>query len=321
MRRQPARLGGEGRSRKGVHEKYCCCRLCPGLRGLGAVTGQRQCTGCGAQNQRNPQPNARKCTPGKAAAPRRATGGDGQLWRGAAGGNRPQRQRRRGGTIPVGVPQLGRCRWSRIPSLDVQQRAPGTSADLSIRGSTFEETLILVNGLRLNDAQTGHNNLDIPFPFESVQRIEVLKGAGSTLYGSDAMGGAVNFITARAGDERDSPGRGHRQLGNEPAEWSADPGAQAVQRTVDVCARAFHRLHRGSRLPQPGHRLRDRDQHSDWAQRRAAGNQRPSLWRRWILRRAAELPKLGARQRLAGRVDAADWNADQRGLRLPAAHR
>jgi iron complex outermembrane receptor protein len=81
-------------------------------------------------------------------------------------------------------------------SLDVQQRAPGTSADLSIRGTTFEETLILVNGLRLNDVQTGHNNLDIPFPFESVQRIEVLKGAGSTLYGSDAMGGAVNFITA-----------------------------------------------------------------------------------------------------------------------------
>ncbi len=81
-------------------------------------------------------------------------------------------------------------------SLDVQQRVPGMEADLSIRGTTFEETLILVNGLRLNDVQTGHNNLDIPFPFESVQRIEVLKGAGSTLYGSDAMGGAVNFITA-----------------------------------------------------------------------------------------------------------------------------
>lgn len=82
-----------------------------------------------------------------------------------------------------------------IPALDVQQRTPGMEADLSIRGTTFEEALILVNGLRLNDVQTGHNNLDIPFPFESVQRIEVLKGAGSTLYGSDAMGGAVNFIT------------------------------------------------------------------------------------------------------------------------------
>ena len=103
-------------------------------------------------------------------------------------------------TIQVGQSPVSYRNWVDVlqqdPSLDVQQRAPGTSADLSIRGATFEETLILVNGLRLNDTQTGHNNLDIPFPFESVQRVEVLKGAGSTLYGSDAMGGAVNFITA-----------------------------------------------------------------------------------------------------------------------------
>lgn len=82
------------------------------------------------------------------------------------------------------------------PALDVQQRVPGMMGDLSVRGTTFEETLVLVNGLRMNDAQTGHNNLDIPFPFAAVERVEVMKGAGSTLYGSDAMGGAVNFITA-----------------------------------------------------------------------------------------------------------------------------
>jgi iron complex outermembrane receptor protein len=101
--------------------------------------------------------------------------------------------------VEVGQSQSSYRSWAdaleQDSSVDVQQRAPGTEADLSIRGSTFEETLILVNGLRLNDIQTGHNNLDIPFPFESVQRIEVLKGSGSTLYGSDAMGGAVNFIT------------------------------------------------------------------------------------------------------------------------------
>ncbi|MBV9306734.1 MAG: TonB-dependent receptor [Acidobacteriaceae bacterium] len=82
------------------------------------------------------------------------------------------------------------------PSVDVQQRAPGVQGDLSIRGSSFGQTLVLVNGLRLNDAQTAHNNLDLPFPFEAVQRIEVLEGSGSTLYGSDALGGVVNFITA-----------------------------------------------------------------------------------------------------------------------------
>jgi iron complex outermembrane receptor protein len=82
------------------------------------------------------------------------------------------------------------------PSVDVQQRAPGVQADLSIRGSSFGQTLVLIDGLRVNDAQSGHHNLDIPIPFATIERIEVLHGSGSTLYGSDAVGGAVNFITA-----------------------------------------------------------------------------------------------------------------------------
>ena len=81
-------------------------------------------------------------------------------------------------------------------SVDLRQRAPGgVQADLSIRGGTFGQTLVLVDGLRLNDPQTGHHNLDLPLPLETVSRVEILKGAGSTLYGSDAVGGAVNFIT------------------------------------------------------------------------------------------------------------------------------
>jgi outer membrane cobalamin receptor len=85
------------------------------------------------------------------------------------------------------------------PTIDLQQRAPdGVQADLSILGSTFAETLVLVNGLRVNDAQTAHHDMDIPIPPEAVTRIEVLQGAGSTFYGADAMGGAVNFLTAPA---------------------------------------------------------------------------------------------------------------------------
>jgi len=82
------------------------------------------------------------------------------------------------------------------PSIDLRQRAPGIQGDLSIRGSTFGQTLVLVDGLRMNDAQTAHNNLDLPFPFSAVQQIEVLDGTGSTLYGADALGGVVNFQTA-----------------------------------------------------------------------------------------------------------------------------
>jgi len=83
------------------------------------------------------------------------------------------------------------------PSIDMEQRGPdGVQADLSIRGSTFEQSLVLVNGLRVNDAQSGHHNMDLPLPLEAIARIEVLHGAGSTFYGADAMGGAVNLITA-----------------------------------------------------------------------------------------------------------------------------
>jgi len=85
------------------------------------------------------------------------------------------------------------------PTIDLQERAPfGVQTDLSILGSTFSETLVLLNGLRINDAQTAHHDMDIPVPLEAISRLEVLLGAGSTLYGSDAMGGAVNFITAPA---------------------------------------------------------------------------------------------------------------------------
>jgi iron complex outermembrane receptor protein len=82
------------------------------------------------------------------------------------------------------------------PSIDLQERAPdGVQADLTIRGSTFEQTLVLLNGLRMDDVQTSHHDLDLPLPTGALARIEVLPGAGSTLYGSDAMAGTVNFIT------------------------------------------------------------------------------------------------------------------------------
>jgi iron complex outermembrane receptor protein len=82
------------------------------------------------------------------------------------------------------------------PTLDLQERAPGGfMADLSIRGATFGQTLVLLNGMRISDVQTGHFNLDLPVPLEMLTSIEVLKGSGSTLYGSDAIGGVVNVRT------------------------------------------------------------------------------------------------------------------------------
>ena len=52
--------------------------------------------------------------------------------------------------------------------------------------------LVLVDGVRLNDAQSGHHNGDIPVPLDAVERIEVLYGPGSSLFGADAFGGTIN---------------------------------------------------------------------------------------------------------------------------------
>lgn len=82
------------------------------------------------------------------------------------------------------------------PSVDLRERGPNdTQTDVSIRGGTFAQTLVLLDGWRLNDAQTAHHNMDVPVPPESLSRIEVLHGSGSTLYGSDAVGGAINLVT------------------------------------------------------------------------------------------------------------------------------
>ena len=83
------------------------------------------------------------------------------------------------------------------PSLDLRQRGPNDiQGDISIRGSSFGQTLVLVNGLRMDDVQSGHHDMDLPLPSGSIDRIEVLRGAGSTLYGADALAGSVDVITA-----------------------------------------------------------------------------------------------------------------------------
>ncbi len=85
-----------------------------------------------------------------------------------------------------------------VLGVDVITRGPkGSQADLSIRGSTFEQIAVLIDGIRVNDIQTGHHSLDIPLTFRDIERIEILRGHGSSLYGPNAFGGVINIITRR----------------------------------------------------------------------------------------------------------------------------
>lgn len=84
-------------------------------------------------------------------------------------------------------------------SVDLQTRgASGIQADLNIRGTTFEQSLVMIDGIKISDPQTGHHTLNIPLTKDDVERIEILRGQGSGTFGQNAMGGVINIITRDA---------------------------------------------------------------------------------------------------------------------------
>lgn len=85
-----------------------------------------------------------------------------------------------------------------VPHLQVHARGvQGVQTDFSLRGATFGQTLVLVDGIRINDSQSGHHNGDIPIPLDEIERIEVLHGPSSSLHGADAFGGTIHVLTRR----------------------------------------------------------------------------------------------------------------------------
>lgn len=90
-----------------------------------------------------------------------------------------------------------------IGGIDVRRRGPnGVQSDISIRGGSFDQALILINGVRMNDAQTGHHTLYLPVSLEEVERIEVTKGPAARSYGQNAFSGAINIITKVDGEQK-----------------------------------------------------------------------------------------------------------------------
>lgn len=83
-----------------------------------------------------------------------------------------------------------------VLNVDIRQRGRhGVQSDIAIRGGSFDQTLILLNGSKINDPQTGHHNLNIPVDLQNIERIEILQGPGARVYGTNAFSGSVNIIT------------------------------------------------------------------------------------------------------------------------------
>ena len=72
----------------------------------------------------------------------------------------------------------------------------GAQADIGIRGSTFAQILVLVDGQRINDPLTGHFNSYLSLPIEQIHQIEVIKGPSSASFGADAVGGVIAITTS-----------------------------------------------------------------------------------------------------------------------------
>ncbi len=83
-----------------------------------------------------------------------------------------------------------------LPGVEIQVRGPmGSQSDIVLRGGTFQQVLVILDGVRLNDPITGHFSSYIPIAPSEIDRIEILKGASSAIYGSEAVGGVIQVIT------------------------------------------------------------------------------------------------------------------------------
>ena len=88
-----------------------------------------------------------------------------------------------------------------VPGVDVRQRGGfGVQTDISINGGTFDQITILLNGMNISSAQTGHNAADFPVSLSDIERIEVLEGASARVFGSSAFSGAINIVTRTDSD-------------------------------------------------------------------------------------------------------------------------
>lgn len=101
--------------------------------------------------------------------------------------------------------------------LDIRRRgADGMQADLYIRGGGFDQTLLLIDGIKMDDSQTGHHTLNAALPLEVIERIEIIKGPAARVYGQNAFSGAINIITKKKVDNQLSVsmnGGSYQQLG------------------------------------------------------------------------------------------------------------
>jgi len=149
--------------------------------------------------------------------------------------------------------------------VDVRQRSPfGGQTDISMRGGTQEQIIILLNGINICDPQTGHNTVDLPVQLSDIQRIEVLEGPAGRLYGTSSLVGAINIVT-KADPSPASP------VGEERYDLLAEGGSYGYMKATARILLPPYREGRGGSLGWGGSSLSASYSRSDGYSRAKSG--------------------------------------------------
>ncbi|MBR6176375.1 MAG: TonB-dependent receptor [Bacteroidales bacterium] len=82
--------------------------------------------------------------------------------------------------------------------VDVRQRGDGVQTDISLRGGTFDQITILLNGINISSPHTGHLSADFPVSVDDIERIEILEGPSARVFGTQSFCGTINIVTVDA---------------------------------------------------------------------------------------------------------------------------
>ena len=119
--------------------------------------------------------------------------------------------------------------------IDLRRRGiDGMQGDISIRGGSFEQVLLIINGVRLSDTQTGHNLWNLPFDLSSIERIEVIKGPAARKFGSNAFAGVIHIITKVEDENSISVGGMGGSYGTYDVGFSANAGTSKFKNSISA---------------------------------------------------------------------------------------